>query len=555
MGGLADPAQCQPCGRWERLRRIFEIDLRALAAFRVGIGVLLLADVYLRFRTLTVYHTDAGVLPRDAMLESSRTAILSVYMLNGGAPFAALLLSVTALCALMLIVGYKTRLVTFLCWLLLMSVQRRNIMVLNSGDLLFCLLYFWSMFLPLGAVASVDSLGKKSAATTPPPRAVCSAATVAILVQMIYVYVVSAVLKNHPVWRTDGTAVYYALHVDRLVSLNGLRIREYYEFMRFMTFATFYLELIVPFLAFIPVANKVLRSFTAFAFIGFHLGLAVSLHIVLFPYICVVAWLLFLPSEFWDFLGRFRLVEAVRGAWSWVVSGGASLARWAGRYLRPLEPRVKGWRIGLVEQAVVGLLAVYVLAENVSDCNKSFRMPKTLQPLASVLWLGQNWGMFAPYPMKDDGWFVVPARLADGSEVDLRTWEPPTFEKPYNLAMTFGGPRWRKFSENIWRGKHRPKVVFYANWLRNRWNQQHGPDQQIEAMQFYHVVEFTRPYPEEPYVSPPQLMYEWEGPGTDHWIAFSQNQKDYSSRMHREVKRRMLEHTVQAVQGPGGPVR
>jgi len=45
------------------LRRRIRIDVRALAAFRVALGVVLLVDLALRARNLTAFYTDAGVLP------------------------------------------------------------------------------------------------------------------------------------------------------------------------------------------------------------------------------------------------------------------------------------------------------------------------------------------------------------------------------------------------------------------------------------------------------------------------------------------------------------
>ena len=80
-----------------------------------------------------------------------------------------------------------------------------------------------------------------------------------ILLQLVYIYIFSAILKKHPIWRTEGTAVYYALHVDRLVSVIGLQLREYIGFMKVMTHVTFYLELLGPIFAFIPFGIKYLR--------------------------------------------------------------------------------------------------------------------------------------------------------------------------------------------------------------------------------------------------------------------------------------------------------
>ncbi|OYR43122.1 HTTM domain-containing protein, partial [Halorubrum sp. Hd13] len=130
------------------------VDLRALAAFRIGLATLLLADLARRSRSLTAFYTDYGVLPRRAYVVDYSTTPLP-HTLSGEPWAAALLFAVAGAFALALLVGYRTRAVTLVSWLLLLSVQARNPMVLNAGDSLLRMLLFWSVFLPLGARWSV----------------------------------------------------------------------------------------------------------------------------------------------------------------------------------------------------------------------------------------------------------------------------------------------------------------------------------------------------------------------------------------------------------------
>ncbi|EMA42416.1 hypothetical protein [Halobiforma nitratireducens] len=54
----------------DAVRRAFErrlgVDARALAAFRIALGLTLLFDTLHRSRNLVAFYTDEGVLPRDA---------------------------------------------------------------------------------------------------------------------------------------------------------------------------------------------------------------------------------------------------------------------------------------------------------------------------------------------------------------------------------------------------------------------------------------------------------------------------------------------------------
>ncbi|MFB6198096.1 MAG: HTTM domain-containing protein, partial [Halobacteriaceae archaeon] len=57
----------------QRLRAFIEtrssVDLRALAAFRAGLGLVLLIDIGLRSGDLVAFYTDAGILPRSILFE------------------------------------------------------------------------------------------------------------------------------------------------------------------------------------------------------------------------------------------------------------------------------------------------------------------------------------------------------------------------------------------------------------------------------------------------------------------------------------------------------
>ncbi len=90
-----------------------------------------------------------------------------------------MLFVIAGLLALLLIVGYRTRVVSLLCWVMLLSLNHRNYLILQSSDSLMLALLFWSLFLPLGARYSVDS------ALNPRPieqASVCNFASAALLV-------------------------------------------------------------------------------------------------------------------------------------------------------------------------------------------------------------------------------------------------------------------------------------------------------------------------------------------------------------------------------------
>src|SRR5215204_111479 len=128
-----------PLLRWGRAKvvELFGADLRSLAAFRIVLALLVLADLAGKSTDLYAHYTDRGVLPRSVLVEELLTPWeFSLNLMNGELFFQALLFAVAALVALALLVGYRTRLVIVVVWILVLSIQLRNPLVLNIGDVL-----------------------------------------------------------------------------------------------------------------------------------------------------------------------------------------------------------------------------------------------------------------------------------------------------------------------------------------------------------------------------------------------------------------------------------
>jgi hypothetical protein len=291
----------------ELVHRLFGIDLRSLAVFRMGLALLLLVDLGSRAVWLRAHYSDEGVLPRRALLEFyDQPYVFSVHLLSGAWQAQALLFSVAGLCAGALLVGYRTRLAAIASWILLVSLQARNPLVLQGGDVLLRCMLFWSLFLPLGAVFSVDRALARSAPFL--PRSICSVATVALLLQVCVMYLVTGYLKTDAVWTRDGTAIQYALSLSSFGTAFGTWLLGYPTLLKMLTFSCVALERFGPLLVFVPLARGWVRAIVIAAFMSLHLGMALSLRLGPFPYICLVAWIPFLPSVFWDAVGRrFRL--------------------------------------------------------------------------------------------------------------------------------------------------------------------------------------------------------------------------------------------------------
>ena len=290
--------------RWRavlsRLKLAFGIDLRTLALFRVLVASMVIADLASRLRDLTAHYSDAGVLPRSALLEMGGRWPMSLHVLSGSAVWQGALMGLAVLVALALLVGYRTRLATVLSWFLLVSLITRNPMLVQGGDNLLAMLLFWGMFLPLGARFSVDSALDRSAVVA--PNLYFSAATVALLVQVMSVYFFSALLKSGAPWVSDGTAVAHALNIDHLATPVAQWFRQFEAPMTALTHYVWWLELLGPVLIFLPVLQPWLRLVLQSLFITMHLGFFLCLAIGLFPFVSITSLSAFTPGSVWDWL-------------------------------------------------------------------------------------------------------------------------------------------------------------------------------------------------------------------------------------------------------------
>lgn len=152
-----------------------------------------------------------------------------------------------------------------------------------------------------------------------------------------------------------------------------------------------------------------------------------------------------------------------------------------------LPRRAVDWEIGRHWQRLAAVFIVLVLVWNLATLEKALRRHighqppleqaanrvfDLLSPLLRSLRIDQLWNMFAPYPLKEDGWFVIPARLADGSEIDLLQPDrgPPAYDKPRHYSQTHENIRWHTYRGRLWEAEYAPHRLYYGKYLCREWN-------------------------------------------------------------------------------------
>lgn len=276
----------------------YGLDLRALAAFRIGMGALLLLDLGLRARQLREFYAADGLTAPYLVATTRAHALPWPHFWSGAFGFQATLFVIAALFAGMLLVGWRTRLAAFASWVLLTSLHFRNPAILLFGDTIFRLLVFWCMFLPLAAHWALDRHGERAGAGADAP--VLTVGALAVQLQLAFIYLFSALHKTGAPWREEGSAIYYALSVDYYSTALGEWLLGFPALLEWLTFAVWYVELLVPLLLFSPFFSRPVRLATALALVGVHAGFAATMRFGFFQLVPCVAMLLFVPPAVWD---------------------------------------------------------------------------------------------------------------------------------------------------------------------------------------------------------------------------------------------------------------
>ncbi len=519
-------------GKWySTLKETFAVDLRSLAVLRISLATMILVDLAIRAVDVREHYSDAGVLPRSYQEIQGFARFpgrFSFHMMSGDASTQAWLLALAALFSVGLLVGYRTRLSCLGSFLLMVSVQNRNMEIETGADYLIRLVCFWCLFLPLGARFSLDRrfgrvpvLSKYTRTT----QQYVSAASVALILQMSLLYFFSALHKSHPIWRTKHTAIHYALHIDAYDTSLGEFLRQFRPLTMVLTRLTLSFEFIAPWfifgagtLALIPFLREMrdyqgpFRSFATLAFILFHLGLGATISLGTFAWFAAAIWVGMFPGFTWESLAAFREGKTKKPAF---------VAR-ARAQLEPVFSRVQGWvqavegnakrrrplfaaparRLGSwIEELFVVLCLVIVGLWNMNTLESrpwgsllrggSF-LPDTM-PLVNAVRLDQHWGLFAPYPRTSDGYYVVLGTRADGSEIDyLKDDLKLTWEKPDDVSGSYKTFRWRKYFRDLRRGSKRSHLAFYSDFVCRDWNQSHAGQERLTTVDIYFMRRTTR---------------------------------------------------------------
>lgn len=568
------------------IRRVFGLDYRSLALLRIFVGLTLLLDLIQRSRSLLAHYTDFGVLPRSELFRlGSETAFWSVHTINGTPLYVAILFMLAGASAVMMIVGYRTRIATIASFVLLVSLHNRNPFILQGGDVAFRVILFWMMFLPLAKRFSMDVL--LGTEEYPKEKTYYALPGVLYLLQFLIIYFFTGFLKDGVPWIGDFSAVSLALSLDEFTTHFGMWLKSLPDILPYLTMITIAIERFVFVSFFSPIKTQWVRLIGIVLVNCLIISFNLSMRLGLFGMIMVSISLGLLPSVFWDrIVTPLRLCFARKSKPGWTIfydidcgfcekithgiqrfflmhpstvivpaAGNPEVATlmdqknsWVIQDSR--GNRYTGFRgfISVLDSAcffrlmspVLRLKPLSFLGEKIYrfvshnrpiTCNPVFEdtavhvapsrtvlkgalvivfagvllwnirtlprfsglfIPHSLEKVLLILRLDQKWNMFAPYPTTEDGFYVIPGTLRDGTEVNVYTGgSVVSYEKPDDMAWMYQNQRWQKYLMNLWLKDYSEYRLGYGRYLCKRWNKYNVYDKQLMTFSIVYVLEKT----------------------------------------------------------------
>ncbi len=486
----------------------FTIDVRSLGLFRILFGAVLLSDLARRWSELSLWYVNTGILPNHTLLWRPPTGnMFSLFFTVSNMQEAELGFVLCAFVYGCFLVGYRTRWAHVLAMVARVSLNSRLAVLENGGDMVMDLLCLLTLPLPLGARFSFDAVAasltgkptpndsEPAPVSAPAATSYASLAVLVILLQFSAVYLFNASAKSGQAWR-DGSAVYYALHQDKLVTWAGVWMRDHLpmQVIRVVTWSTLTTEWIAWALIITPIFVRYARGVAVCVLPLLHVGFALGLNLGGFSLAMMSFYSLLLMPEHWAWLSR------VFGARVQPLAG--RLEQWLSHKLvpRPLLP-LSALQRGFGEVAIL-LLLVAITSEALND---NVAVPQALR-VREPAWakavieyprILQGWRMFSSEPSRVDSMIYVDAVTAGGRHVD--PYNEVASDQPFpggGVVPTHLGQSqfFVMYSDRIpYDGfaNYRPA---FSEWLQAYPNRTHHPEDCLLSYEVYLVTDQTPPF-------------------------------------------------------------
>lgn len=308
---------------WRRfLDNYCTVDTRTLGLFRIYFGLLLLTNLWDRAGgfDLISFYTNEGVLPNHWALFRPPAAGYWSPMLGFSSPGEVQwVIAFIAVVYVLYTIGWKSQVMQVLALLCYASLNLRFLLIQHGGNVVMNIVLVWTVFLPLGARYSLDSMLRSLRG--PPERTPeglnargwlaqidrvhVGFAFFGICLNFAFIYFFNTLHKGGPSWM-DGTAVHYVLWQNRMATALDafVRMHEPFWLSPLLTWGTLWAEGSMVLLILSPWKQRWLRTFGFVTCWGLHGGIATLSTLGPFSYSMMGFGVLLIQGADFDFLAR-----------------------------------------------------------------------------------------------------------------------------------------------------------------------------------------------------------------------------------------------------------
>lgn len=484
------------------LRAGVTIDTRSLALFRIAIALLAIADVISRARNFSFYYTDDGLVSQQIAERATPDTAFSFFFYVSDPTWIAVLFVIHVLVAIQLLVGYKTRVAMILTFLFVISLDHHNPFVLSYADVLYRIMLFWAIFLPLGDRYSLDAIHRDR----DPRASFVGIASALAMIQLIFMYFLNGIHKfPSSLWRS-GEAAILVMGIDEMTYFLGDFMREFPAALQVGGWLWFHILLASPLLL---LLHGRMRVPMVCLYLGGHLSFAITVRIGAFAYVAIAALLLFVPRELWDDLwavtSRTRLADHYAGLRGRCIQAGRAVPNPRLDHEHIMRARRATYTltmyvivIALVISLVTVLPHITILGQ--TDVPDDEHPDATLEEATQTQYIytvaetfnidQPEWSIFAgPGPRSVDRYYVFPAKAADGTTYDVFNERNMTWDRPGQELQEMHGAYRERFWMNSIRRTHFGGELNneLADHLCETWEEEHGVE--LTHINMYQVLE------------------------------------------------------------------
>ncbi|WP_124979920.1 hypothetical protein [Nonlabens xiamenensis] len=278
-------------------QRFSELDARSLAGFRMILGASILWNLIIyRIPAVGKYYNNPLLVP-DETIADYYGPPLPIFSLTDSDLWYYLLMGVMVMAASSMIVGWKTRWMVGILFVLMGSLTTTNPYLSHGVEYLEETALFWSFFLPMDRCWSLRTAHHKNFDRLE------GIASFGLLLQLFLIYFSSWLFKNGAVWKEGRVLEIVAqdlIHADTLLEW----LSEYPSILQVMTYIGFGLEILISLFLLVGIWKKTWRIYAALSIVLLHFSMTALLDVGTFIIVGVGFAIVLLPDHFWKFIGK-----------------------------------------------------------------------------------------------------------------------------------------------------------------------------------------------------------------------------------------------------------